>query len=138
MRVAVYGGRHFNNVAAIYEALYQLVDGELKDLLLTDEPGAGTLLVQCANALRVPYRVITAQWLIHGQEAEMRRRRELVNCEPDMVVLLPGDYDDSVAMQKLCHAYDIPVWDLTELPFALLSGRHQLGGVEAEPSETPF
>ena len=63
MRVAVYGGRHFNNVAAIYEALYQLVDGELKDLLLTDEPGAGTLLVQCANALRVPYRVITAQWL---------------------------------------------------------------------------
>jgi len=41
-------------------------------------------------------------------------------------------------MTHLCSAADIPIWDLTQLPFALLSGRHQLGGTEPEPHETPF
>ena len=135
MRVAIYGGRHFNNVASVYEALYTLVDQGLEDLLLTDEPGAGTLLVQCANSLRVPYRVITAQWLLHGSEAERRRQSEIVSCEPDMVVLLPGDAEQAQGMALLCKNNEIPVWNLTELPFALLGSARQLGAADVE---TPF
>ena len=65
-------------------------------------------------------------------------KKAIKRCKPDMVMLLPGDYDDTVAMTQLCSAADIPIWDLTQLPFALLSGRHQLGGTETEPHETPF
>jgi len=135
MRVAIYGGRHFNNVASVYEALYTLVDQGLEDLLLTDEPGAGTLLVQCANSLRVPYRIITAQWLLHGSEAERRRQGEIVSCDPDMVVLLPCDESEAGQMRLLCQNNDIPVWNLTALPFALLGSARQLGAADVE---TPF
>jgi len=118
VNVVVYGGVHYNNVQQVYEIFYDLVyEQGMARLWTTDDHGAPTLLTDIAGARGVPYTVVRANWLVDGSKARTNQRVTLLDlARPEMVVLFPGGELDE--MRGLCHANDIPVWDLHELPFA--------------------
>lgn len=137
MNVVVYGGVHFNNVQQVYEVFHSLVgEQEMGRMWTTPDEGAPELLARLCASKGVPCTVVPAAWLVDGSFARRNQRIVLVEraC-PEMVVLFPGG--ELEEMRALCAARDIPVWDLSELPFADLGSGLQLGDEEMS-ADYPF
>lgn len=137
VRVAFYGGRHFNNVHKLYEAFHMLWQGQgMVEIVTTDEPGGPTIVAELARANSVHIEVVPASWRVHGKDAEGYRRVILLQSEPDLVVLLPGGEVDEMA--PLCEAADIAVWDLSSVPSIVLGAGAQLGEDEMPEEDQLF
>jgi hypothetical protein len=125
--VVVYGGEHYNNVQQVYEIFYSLTaEQDYDNLWTTEAEGAPSLLSSIARSRGVGCNILPAAWLMDGSQARRNQRSKLLDrAQPEMVVLFPGGEVDE--MRELCDARDIPVWDLTGLPYADLGSGLQLG-----------
>jgi len=138
VNVVVYGGRYYNNVQLLYELFDKMKDMGLVRLTLPAVDGGPLLLAEVARYVGVEVIEVRPQWLIHGYETEERLRAALVERgDPEMVVLLPGQAGDTVAMERICTAYGIQVWDVRELPWVPLGSGYQLGD-EPSSADEPF
>lgn len=138
MRVVFYGGRHFNDIAGLYEAFYTLYRGRgMAEMYLTDEPGAPELLTRFGREADLDIRVVPAPWLQQGDRAEGIRRRVMLEAGPEMVVLFPGGR--SVAhMGQLAETAGVPVWDLRDLAYVRLGDGRQVGETDVDEDELLF
>lgn len=139
MKVVFYGGLHFNDVHGLYEAFYTLYRGHGMDsVVVSDEPGAPELLSTFARGVGLPVQTVPAPWLLYGRSAESRRRRTMLETEPDMVVVLPGG-DRVDHMAKLAETAGYAVWDLRGMEYVNLGDGRQVGeGDIDETNDAPF
>ncbi|MDF1699535.1 MAG: hypothetical protein P1V36_00030 [Planctomycetota bacterium] len=135
MKVAFYGGRHLNNVQALYEAWYQLDD--VSWVITTDEPGGPSIIASITRSAGVPTTKLEAAWLLHGDLAERMRRYAIMKAEPDMIALMPGGADVE-EMLAIADAARVPVWDLRDIEYIKLGDARQLGGYELDLADLPF
>lgn len=94
MRVLVCGGRKYNNIDAVWEALNALVPTRAESELVIihgDCTGADSIADKWANAHGVPVVKFPADWRKYGRRAgPIRNQWMIVEGKPDLVLAFPG------------------------------------------------
>lgn len=93
MRVAVCGGRDFNQHVYVYDALDDLVEreGPIAELITGGATGADYWAESWAWMNKVPCRIFAADWKRHGRKAGPLRNQQILDAAaPDLLVAFPG------------------------------------------------
>lgn len=91
MKLMVTGGRDFGDRRYVSDVLSTVHYLHPVDLLIVgDATGVDALATAWAEEVDVPVEVHFAEWQTHGRAAGPIRNKEMVDCEPDLVIAFPG------------------------------------------------
>lgn len=92
LKVIVSGGRDFSDVDFVFEYLdkfYEEKNGNI-ELILGGASGVDSFAEQWAKERGVLYDVFHANWRVYGKKAGPIRNEQMLNENPDLVIIFPG------------------------------------------------
>jgi len=91
MKIAVTGGRNFNNAKMVFETLDYIQEKyNISELIHGGAKGTDTLAGLWAKNRNILVSVFMPDWKIYGKRAGILRNLEMLNQKPEMVVAFPG------------------------------------------------
>lgn len=115
-KVLVCGGRAYNDVHKVYEALDRVYGKYGDELVIVHgaAPGADTLAEEWAKDREVEYMGFPARWKKEGRQGGPKRNKRMRDKSmPDACVAFPGGVG-TAGMVDLMKEIGAPVWEISD------------------------